>query len=118
MVENKTKLEEVSLAVLSEECSAILQSDMPPKHGDPGSFTIPCFIGNTIVCDALADLGASINLMPLSLYLKLGLGELQNTRMTIQLADKSNKYPVGIRECSRKGGQIRIPCRFCNPGYS
>ena len=95
-VANKTKLEEVSSAVLSEECSAILQSSMPPKLVDPGSFTITCFIGNTIVCDALVDLVVSINLMSLSLYLKLGLGELQNTRMTIQLTDKSIKYPIGI----------------------
>ena len=74
LVANKTKLEGVSLAILSEERSAILQSDMPPKCGDLGSFTIPCFIGNTIVCDSLADLGENINLLPLSLYLKLGLG--------------------------------------------
>ena len=77
LVANKTKLEGVSLGVLSEECSEILQSHVPPKRGDPGSFTIPCFIRDAIVCDALADLGASINLMPLSLYLKLRLGELQ-----------------------------------------
>ena len=82
LVTNKTKLNGVSSVVLSKECLAILQSNMPPKRGDPGSFTIPCFIGNIVVCDALADLGASINLMPLSLYIKLGLGELQNTRMT------------------------------------
>ena len=98
LVANKTKLEEVSSAVLNEECSTILQSNMPPKLGDPGSFTISCFVGNTIVCDALADLGESINLMPSSLYDKLGLGDLQNTRMTIQLPDKSIEYLVGIAE--------------------
>lgn len=71
---------------------------MPPKRGDTGCFTIPCHIGDTHLCNALADLGASINLMPLSLFSRLGLGELKATKMGIQLADRSVKYPLGIAE--------------------
>ncbi|KAJ9544575.1 LOW QUALITY PROTEIN: hypothetical protein OSB04_024282 [Centaurea solstitialis] len=69
-----------------------------PKKGDPGSFTIPCYFGKSVSCKALADIGASINLMPLSFYQRLGLGGLKNTRMTIQLADRSIKHRVGIAE--------------------
>ena len=65
---------------------------------DPGSFTIPCLIGNLTVSNALADLGASINLMPYSIFAKLNLGEPSPTRMSIQLADRSVKFPRGIVE--------------------
>ncbi|KAD7116908.1 hypothetical protein E3N88_04176 [Mikania micrantha] len=63
---------------------------------DLGSFTIPCDLGSSSDSYALADLGASINLMPYSIFAKLNLGEPVPTRMTIQLADKSVKYPRGI----------------------
>ncbi|KAJ9556882.1 hypothetical protein OSB04_011496 [Centaurea solstitialis] len=96
LVSNKANLGAEGIAFLNAECSAILSDT--PKKGDPGSFTIPCYFGKSISCRALADLGASINLMPLSFYQKLGLGDLKNTRMTIQLADRSIKYPVGIAE--------------------
>ena len=95
---NKRKLEELSTVTLRGEFSAILQNKLPKKMTDPGSFTIPCLIGNLSVNNALADLGASINLMPYSLYAKLGLGEPKPTRMSIQLADRSVKYPRGIVE--------------------
>ncbi|XP_076902974.1 uncharacterized protein LOC143557896 [Bidens hawaiensis] len=65
---------------------------------DPGSFTIPCLIGSLSISNALADLGASINLMPYSVFVKLDLGEPKPTRMSIQLADRSVKYPRGIVE--------------------
>ncbi|XP_076885035.1 uncharacterized protein LOC143534423 [Bidens hawaiensis] len=61
---NKNKLEELSCVTLNEECSAVLQNKLPKKITDPGSFTIPCLIGSLSVSNALADLGASINLMP------------------------------------------------------
>ncbi|XP_076899224.1 uncharacterized protein LOC143553036 [Bidens hawaiensis] len=64
----------------------------------PGSFTIPCLIGSFSVSNALADLGASINLMPYSVFSKLDLGEPKLTRMNIQLADRFVKYPRGIVE--------------------
>ncbi|KAJ9544476.1 hypothetical protein OSB04_024183 [Centaurea solstitialis] len=96
LVSNKANLGTEGTAFLNAECSTILFDT--PKKGDPGSFTIPCYFGKSISCRALADLGASINLMTLSFYQKLGLGDLKNTRMTIQLVDWSIKYPVGIAE--------------------
>ena len=98
MLTNKKKLKELSTVVLTEECSAILQNELPKKMADPGSFTIPCLLSDVSVSNALADLGASINLMPYSVFLKLGLGEPLPTRMSIQLADRSIKYLWGIVE--------------------
>jgi hypothetical protein len=71
---------------------------LPPKLKDPGSFTIPCRIGNQPFDRALLDLGASINLLPYTVYETLGLGELQPTSITLQLADRSIKRPRGILE--------------------
>ncbi|XP_076896197.1 uncharacterized protein LOC143549082 [Bidens hawaiensis] len=98
VLSNKKKLEELSCVTLNEECSAVLQNKMPKKMTDPDSFTIPCLIGSLSVSNALADLGASINLMPYSVFAKLDLGEPKPTRMSIQLADRSVKYPRGIVE--------------------
>ncbi|XP_035832796.1 uncharacterized protein LOC118481696 [Helianthus annuus] len=98
LLTNKKKLEDLSTVTLSEECSAVLQNKLPKKVSDPGSFTIPCLIGNLAVSNALADLGASINLMPYSIFAKLDLGEPSPTRMSIQLADRSVKFPRGIVE--------------------
>ncbi|KAI3795442.1 hypothetical protein L1987_38097 [Smallanthus sonchifolius] len=95
---NKRKLEELSQVTLNEECSAVIQNKLPEKRRDPGSFTIPCLIGSLSVSNALADLGASINLMPYAVFAKLELGEPTPTRMSIQLADLSAKYPRGIVE--------------------
>ncbi|XP_027347985.1 uncharacterized protein LOC113859397 [Abrus precatorius] len=81
LLSNKKKLEELATVTLNEECSAILQNKMPKKLKDPGSFTLPCLIGRLIVNRALADLGASINLMPYSIFKKLGLREPRPTRM-------------------------------------
>ncbi|KAK1423916.1 hypothetical protein QVD17_19227 [Tagetes erecta] len=98
LLTNKKKLEELSTVILSEECSAVLQNKLPKKMTDPGSFTIPCLIGDLTVSHALADLGASINLMPYSIFAKLNLGEPTPTRMSLQLADRSVKFPRGIVE--------------------
>ncbi|XP_031095059.1 uncharacterized protein LOC115999343 [Ipomoea triloba] len=98
LLSNKKKLVESAMVVLGEECSAILHKSVPRKLKDPRSFTIPCNIGRTSINRALADLEASINLMPFVLYRKLNLGTLKSTRMCIQLADKSTKYPRGIVE--------------------
>ena len=83
---------------LTEECSTILQRKLPQKLKDPGSFTIPCKIGNSIFERALCDLGASINLMSLSIFRRLGLGEARPTIVSLQLADKSLKHPRGVIE--------------------
>ncbi|GJT31355.1 DNA-directed DNA polymerase [Tanacetum coccineum] len=98
LLSHNDKLEKAaSLVKLSEECSAIIQRSLPRK-GDLGSFTLPCLIGPLAVKNALADLGASINLMPHSLFRQLGIPKLKPTRMSIQLADRSIKYPIGVCE--------------------
>nr|GEY87900.1 reverse transcriptase domain-containing protein [Tanacetum cinerariifolium] len=96
LVSNKHKLEQISLAFLSNESSAIIQNKVPPKLKDPGSFLIPCTFSKTFSCNALADLGASINLMPYSLYAKLSLKTLKPTKISVRLADRSFQYPIGI----------------------
>ncbi|GJR91951.1 reverse transcriptase domain-containing protein [Tanacetum coccineum] len=92
------KLEQISVAFLSDESSALIQNKVPPKLGDPKSFLIPCNFDKAFSCDALADLGPSINLMPYSLYEKLSLETLKPTIMSVRLADRSFQYPVGIHE--------------------
>ena len=98
IISKKWKLEEHETVMLTEESSAILQKKLPPKLKDPGSFTIPCTIGKSYFDRALCDLGASINLMPLSIFGKLGLGEVKLTIISSQLADRSIKYPRGVIE--------------------
>ncbi|GJW04014.1 reverse transcriptase domain-containing protein [Tanacetum coccineum] len=98
LVRNKHKLEQISAAFLSDESSALIQNKVPPKLGDPGSFLIPCNFNKAFSCDALADLGASINLMPYSLYAKLSLETLKPTKMRVRLANRSFQYPVRIAE--------------------
>ncbi|KAM2064664.1 hypothetical protein ACFX16_028035 [Malus domestica] len=83
---------------VGENVSAILQRKLPPKCKDPGSFTIPCVIGNTPFKTAMLDLGASINVMPYSIYVSMNLGELKHDGVIIQLANKSNAYPKGMLE--------------------
>ncbi|KAM2154965.1 hypothetical protein ACFX1Q_046718 [Malus domestica] len=83
---------------VSENVSAVLQRKLPPKCKDPGSFTIPCVIGNTKFEHAMLDLGASINVMPYSIYASMNLGELKNDGVIFQLADRSNAYPKGVLE--------------------
>jgi len=77
-------------------CSAIIQKSLPQKSKDPGSFTIPITIETLPMGKALLDLGASINLMPLSMLKRIGDMEVRPTRMTLQLADRSMKYPYGV----------------------
>ncbi|CAN6570116.1 unnamed protein product [Malus baccata var. baccata] len=83
---------------VSENVSAVLQRKLPPKCKDPGSFTIPCVIGNTKFEQCMLDLGASINVLPYSIYASMNLGELKNDGVIIQLADRSNAYPKGVLE--------------------
>ena len=78
------------------EYNAILQRKMPQKQKDPRSFTIPYSIENAVFKKALCDLGESINLMPLSIFKKLGLGEARPTIVTLQLAYRSLKHPREI----------------------
>ncbi|XP_021733268.1 uncharacterized protein LOC110700074 isoform X1 [Chenopodium quinoa] len=95
---NKRRLSGDEKVSVSENVSAVLQRKVPPKCKDPGIFTIPCKIGNTRYDKCMLDLGASINVMPLYIYKALNLGPLKDTRVIIQLADRSNTYPVGVVE--------------------
>ncbi|XP_022843190.1 uncharacterized protein LOC111366720 [Olea europaea var. sylvestris] len=95
---NKRKLKEHETVMLTEESSARIQKKLPPKLKDPWSFTVPCTIGDLYFNKALCDLSASINLMPLSIFRKLGLGELKATTVTLQLADQSLIHPRWIIE--------------------
>ncbi|GJT99899.1 reverse transcriptase domain-containing protein [Tanacetum coccineum] len=95
---NKEKLLELAKIPLNENCSAMLLKKLPEKLGDPDKFLIPCNFLGMDVCHALADLGASINLMPLFLWKKLSLPELTPTRMTLELADRSITHPKGLAE--------------------
>ena len=85
-------------AFLTEQVSAIIQSKNPVKYKDPGSPTISVNIGGTCIDKALLDLGASVNLLPYSVYKQLGLGKLKPTNITLSLADRSVKIPKGIVE--------------------
>ncbi|GJY95081.1 hypothetical protein Tco_0511442, partial [Tanacetum coccineum] len=86
LTRNKEKLSEMARTPLNEHCSAVLLKKLPEKLGDPGKFLIPCDFPRMDECLALADLGASINLMPLSVWEKLSLLELTPTCMTLELA--------------------------------
>ncbi|XP_073118857.1 uncharacterized protein [Henckelia pumila] len=98
ILSNKRKLEEHAMISLTENCLALVQNKIPLKQKDPGSFSIPCVINDIQFHKALCDLGASINLMPYSVFRKLSLREPKSTRMSLQLADRSIKYPRGIIE--------------------
>ncbi|XP_075106943.1 uncharacterized protein LOC142179941 [Nicotiana tabacum] len=98
ILSSKRKLEEVSVVKLTEKYSAILQNKLPQKLGDPGSFTIPCTVGGAHFEKALCDSGASINLVPFSIFRKLELGEMKDTSVSLQLANQSTKRPKGIIE--------------------
>ncbi|GJY02956.1 reverse transcriptase domain-containing protein [Tanacetum coccineum] len=110
---NKDKLFELAKIPLNENCSAMLLKKLPEKLGDPGKFLIPCDFPGMDVCHALADLGASINLMPLSIWKKLSLPELTPTRMTLELADRSITRPKGLAEdVFVKVGKFHFPTDF------
>ncbi|CAN6679387.1 unnamed protein product [Malus baccata var. baccata] len=94
----RKRIREKEVVHVSENVSAMLQRKLPPKCKDPGSFTIPCVIGNTRFEHAMLDLGASINVMPYSVYASMNLGKLKNDGVIIQLADRSNAYPKGVLE--------------------
>ncbi|GJY74080.1 putative nucleotidyltransferase, ribonuclease H [Tanacetum coccineum] len=98
---------------MNERCLALLLNKMPSKEKYPGSFTIPCQVSNLQIDNALAYLGASISLMPYTMYEKFGLEEPKPTRMSLELADRSIQYPRGIVEnVLIKVDKIFIPIDF------
>ncbi|GJU67904.1 reverse transcriptase domain-containing protein [Tanacetum coccineum] len=89
LLTNKARLKEACKIIMNERCSAILLNKLPSKEKDLVSFTIPCDIGQLHIDNALTDLGASISLMPYTMYKKLSLGEPKAIRMSLELADRS-----------------------------
>ncbi|GKA80342.1 reverse transcriptase domain-containing protein [Tanacetum coccineum] len=98
---------------LRREIMKVNEKVYAAQEKDPGSFTLPCFINNFCFDNALVDLGASVSVMPPSTYLNLGLGELAPTRLTVELADRTVKYPKGIAENVLVGiGKFTFPIDF------
>nr|GEU93295.1 DNA-directed DNA polymerase [Tanacetum cinerariifolium] len=113
LLTNKDKLFELAKVPLNENYSAMLLKKLLKKLGDPGKFLIPCDFMGIDVCHALADLGVSINLMPLSIWKKLSLPELTPTRMTLELADGSITRPKEVVEdVFLKVGKFHFPTDF------
>ena len=92
----KRKLGVNKEAFMTEQSTSMIQNNLPPKYKDPGRPTISIVVGNSKLGHALVDLGASVNLLPYSVYVDLGLGELEPTNITLQLTDRSVKIPIGI----------------------
>ncbi|GJY03236.1 reverse transcriptase domain-containing protein [Tanacetum coccineum] len=115
---NKEKLLELANTPLNENCSAVLLKKLPEKLGDPRKFLIPYDFNELEECMALADLGASINLMPLSVWNNLMLPKLVPTRMTLELANRSVAYPAGIAEdVFMQVGKFTFPTNFIVVDY-
>ena len=113
VLSNKRTWDDNQTVSLTENCSSIISSKIPLKLQDPGSFSIPCVVGNLDFGKCLCDLGASINLMPLSIFKKLGLGEVKPSSMVLQLADQSFKRPYGkIEDVLVKVDKFIIPVDF------
>ncbi|GKA67297.1 reverse transcriptase domain-containing protein [Tanacetum coccineum] len=118
LLNNKEKLFDLAKTPVNENCSAVILKKLPEKLGDPGKFLIPCDFPEIVECLALADLGASINLMPLSIWKKLSLPELTPTRMILELADRSTTSPSGIAEdVFVKVGKFHFPADFVVVDY-
>ncbi|CAA0806697.1 Unknown protein, partial [Striga hermonthica] len=112
LVTKKRKFEDGEKVVVYEAASA-MQHDLPKKERDPGGFIIQIALGNGKVASGMLDLGAGINLMPFSIFQRLDLGDLRPTRMCLQLADRSIRYPKGVVEdVLVKVGKLIIPVDF------
>nr|GEU44927.1 reverse transcriptase domain-containing protein [Tanacetum cinerariifolium] len=110
---NKEKLSEMARTSMNEHCSVVILNKLPRILGDPGKFLIPCEFPGMDECLVLADLGASINLMPLSMWEGLSLLELTPTCKTLELADRSVSKPISIaKDVSVKVGVFHFPADF------
>ncbi|GJZ38200.1 reverse transcriptase domain-containing protein [Tanacetum coccineum] len=115
---NKEKLEELANTPLSENCSAVILKKLPEKLGDSCRFTIPCDFSK-LKCQGLADLGASINLMPLSVFHRLGFTNLESTQMTLELANRQLCRPDGIcKDVLVPVGKFTYPADFVVVDYA
>nr|GEY16030.1 hypothetical protein [Tanacetum cinerariifolium] len=110
---NKNKLIELTKTPLNKNCSTVVLKKLPEKLGDPGRFLIPCDFSEFDNCLALADLGVSINLMPLSIWKKLKLPTLNDTKIVLELADRTISKPTGVAEnVFVKVGKFYFPADF------
>nr|GFA73895.1 reverse transcriptase domain-containing protein [Tanacetum cinerariifolium] len=117
LLSNKEKLLELANTPLNENCSAVILKKLPEKLGDPGKFLIS-YGFSELKCKSLADLGASINLMSLFVWKKLGLLELISTRMTLELANRAICTPAGIaRDVFVLVGKFTFPTDFVIVDY-
>nr|GEZ49851.1 reverse transcriptase domain-containing protein [Tanacetum cinerariifolium] len=113
LLNNKDKLIDLTKTPLNENCSAVVLKKLPEKLGDPGRFLIHCNFTGLDNCLALADLGASINLMPLSIWKKLRLPTLNDTKMVLELADRTISKPTGVaKNVFVKVGKFYFPADF------
>ncbi|CAM8885097.1 unnamed protein product [Rhodiola kirilowii] len=113
IMSNRRVIEESSMVALNVECSAIVQSRMPKKMQDNGSFSIPISLGKIEIDRALCDLGASISLIPYSLFEQIDVGELHPTTISLKLADRSSRILRGVlRDVPIKVGKFFIPIDF------
>nr|GEY78128.1 DNA-directed DNA polymerase [Tanacetum cinerariifolium] len=113
LLNNKDKLIELTKTPLNENCLEVVLKKLPEKLGDLGRFLIPCDFLEFDNCLALADLGASINLMPLSIWKKLRLPTLNDTKMVLELADRTIAKPTGVAEnVFVKVGKLYFPADF------
>ncbi|XP_016178384.1 uncharacterized protein LOC107620772 [Arachis ipaensis] len=113
LLAKKRNWKKYEIVVLTKECIAIIQKNFPKNLKDPGSFFIPCTIGEVTIERALCDLVTNINLMPLSLMRKLQIDEVEPTKISLQLADRSIKFPLGVVEnLLLKVGTFIFPANF------
>ncbi|GKA28692.1 reverse transcriptase domain-containing protein, partial [Tanacetum coccineum] len=118
LLNNKEKLFDLAKTSVNENCSAVILKKFPEKLGDPGKFLIPCDFPELVECLALADLGASINLMPLSIWKKLLLPELTPTQMILELADRSTTSLSGnAKDVFVKVEKLHFPADFIVVDY-
>ncbi|XP_057522578.1 uncharacterized protein LOC130802584 [Amaranthus tricolor] len=112
VLSNKRKLPKIGVETLRGECSALLECKVPKKEADLESFTIPVKFGEVLMSKTLADLGASVSIMPLSLYKRIN-AEIKPTRVSLQLADRSVRFLVGVVEdLPVQIGKFYVPCDF------
>nr|GFA19933.1 reverse transcriptase domain-containing protein [Tanacetum cinerariifolium] len=113
LIGNKEKLKEMARTPMNEHSSTVILNKLPQKHRDPGKFLIPCEFPGMEECLALADFGASINLMLFSVWEALSLPELTPTCITLELADRSVSKPIGIaKDVAFKVGVFQFPADF------
>nr|GEU68397.1 reverse transcriptase domain-containing protein [Tanacetum cinerariifolium] len=118
LLNNKEKLFYLATTLVNENCSAVILKKLPEKLGDPGKFLILCDFSELVDCLALADLGASINLMPFSIWEKLSLLELTPTQMILELADRLTTRPAGIaKDVFMKVGKFNFLTDFVVVDY-